>query len=264
MGMNVDLASRVAVVTGGGSGIGEAACWALARAGASVAVIDNREPSAATVADALCHAGFRALGIGADVRREADVSSAIGQAVRHFGGLHIVCANAGINGIQAPIEDITSDEWDQTLDTNLKGTFLVAKFAIPHLREAGGGSMIVTSSMNGTRLFSGAGFSAYSTSKAGQLAFTKMAAIELARWDIRVNAILPGSVRTNIQHSTYHRNKERVNWHQGTPERWPPLRGVPADPGDVANLILFLASDASRHITGAEIMIDGGQSLLRG
>lgn len=262
--MNVDLQGRVAFVTGGGSGIGKAACWAFTRAGAAVAVVDNRESLASEVADALCADGFLAIGIGADVRSEAEVSRAIAETVQRFGHLHIVCANAGINGMQAPIEDITGDEWDETLDTNLKGTFLTAKFAIPHLRAAGGGSIIVTSSMNGTRLFSGAGFSAYSTSKAGQLAFTKMAAIELARWDIRVNAILPGSVQTNIRERTYHRNKDLVNWHHAVPERWPPLRGVPADPDDVADLMLFLASDASRHITGAEIIIDGAQSLLRG
>lgn len=262
--MNVDLEGRVAFVTGGGSGIGEAACRALAKSGASVAVVDNRESSARDVAESLMQEGFRAIGIGADVRHEGEIASAIAQTVSRFDGLHIVCANAGINGMQAPIEDITGDEWDETLDTNLKGTFLTAKFAIPHLREAGGGTMIVTSSMNGTRMFSGAGFSAYSTSKAGQLAFTRMAAIELARWDIRVNAILPGSVQTNIRDRTYHRNKEQVNWHQTVPERWPPLRGEPADPEDVANLVLFLASDASRHITGAEILIDGAQSLLRG
>ncbi len=262
--MNVGLDGRVAFVTGGGSGIGEAACWALARAGSAVVVVDNRESFASKVSDSLNSEGFRAIAIGADVRSEAEVSFAVAQTVRHFGYLHIVCANAGINGIQAPIEDITGEEWDETLDTNLKGSFLTVKYAIPHLRQAGGGSIIVTSSMNGTRLFSAAGFSAYSTSKAGQLAFAKMAAIELARWDIRVNAILPGSVRTNIRERTFHRNKDLVNWHQTVPERWPPLRGEPADPDDVADLILFLASDASRHVTGAEILIDGAQSLLRG
>lgn len=263
--MQVDgLRGRVALVTGGGSGIGEAASRALARAGATVAVVDYRHEAAAGVADSLAAEGCRAIGIVVDVRDEAAIARAVAETTGQFGGLHIVCANAGINGIQAPIEEITGDEWDETLDTNLKGTFLTVKHAIPHLRAAGGGSVIVTSSMNGTRLFSGAGFSAYSTSKAGQLAFTKMAAIELARWDIRVNAILPGSVRTNIRERTYHRNKEQVNWHSSVPERWPPLRGVPADAEDVADLIQFLASDASRHITGADIVIDGAQSLLRG
>lgn len=262
--MQVDVRGRVALVTGGGSGIGRAACLALAAAGARVMVLDYREAAAMEVAASLVTGGCQAIGIAADVRSETEIQGAVAQTVSQFGGLHIVCANAGINGIQAPIEEITSDEWDETLDTNLKGTFLTIKHAIPHLRDAGGGSVIVTSSMNGTRLFSGAGFSAYSTSKAGQAAFTKMAAIELARWDIRVNAILPGSVQTNIRERTFHRNKELVNWHQTTPERWPPLRGVPADAEDIANLITFLASDASRHITGAEIVIDGAQSLLRG
>ena len=262
--MRTDLTGRVAVVTGGGSGIGEAACRTLASAGAAVGVIDNREEAAVRVAGEITAAGGRAVGLAADVRDETALAAAITGTAAAYGGLHIVFANAGINGIQAPIEDITGEEWDTTLGINLKGTFLTVKHAIPLLRSQGGGSIIITASMNGTRQFSSAGFAAYSTSKAGQAAFTKMAAIELARWDIRVNAILPGSTRTSIQERTNQRNKQAVNWHPTVPERWPPLRGVPADASDVADLVLFLASDASRHITGAEVVIDGGQSLLRG
>jgi NAD(P)-dependent dehydrogenase (short-subunit alcohol dehydrogenase family) len=134
--MDVDVQGRVAFVTGGGSGIGEAACWGLAKAGAAVAVVDYRESFACKVAGDLTDAGYRAIGIGADVRNETDVAAAIAQTMDLFGELHIVCANAGINGMQAPIEDITGDEWDATLDTNLKGTFLTVKYAIPHLRSS--------------------------------------------------------------------------------------------------------------------------------
>jgi NAD(P)-dependent dehydrogenase (short-subunit alcohol dehydrogenase family) len=252
------------LVTGGGSGIGAAACLALGRAGAAVAVVDYRRDAADETAEQLTREGSSAFAVAADVTDEGTVADATAQTVEQFGGLHVVCANAGINGMQTPIEEMSIDEWCETLDTNLTGTFLTVKHAIPHLRQAGGGSIIVTSSMNGNRLFSAPGFAAYSTSKAGQVAFTKMAAIELARWDIRVNTILPGSVRTNIQERTYRRNRDRVDWGVQPPDRWPPLRGTPADAADAADLIHFLASDASRHITGAEIVIDGGQSLLKG
>jgi len=258
------LQGKVALVTGGGSGIGQAACEAFARAGASVAVVDRREEPAHAVAEGIAGEGGTALPLAADVGDEAAIAAAVEQTVARFGGLHVVFANAGINGMQTPIEEMTLDEWHATIDTNLTGTFLTVKHAIPHLRAAGGGSIIITSSINGTRFFSLPGYSCYSTSKAGQVAFAKMAAIELARWDIRVNVILPGGVQTNIQERTYRRNTEKVTYDITMPDRYPPLRGHTAAASEVADLVLFLASEASKHITGAEIVIDGAQSLLRG
>jgi NAD(P)-dependent dehydrogenase (short-subunit alcohol dehydrogenase family) len=198
------------------------------------------------------------------VTDEAAVAAAVARTVAELGGLHIVFANAGINGMQTPIEEMTLDEWHQTIETNLTGTFLTIKHAIPHLRAADGGSIIVTASVNGNTIFSLPGYSAYSTSKAGQVAFAKMAAIELARWGIRVNAILPGGVRTNIRERTYRRNVDKVTYDVKMPQPFPPLTGHPATPDEVAELVLFLASDASRNITGGEFLIDAGVSLLRG
>ena len=258
------LKDRVVLVTGGGSGIGEAACYALADAGAAVAVVDVRVESARLVADRIAANGRRALAPGADVGDEEAVSAAITRAAAELGGLHVVFANAGINGMQTPIDEMTLDEWNATLTPNLTGTFLTVKHSIPHLRAAGGGSIVVTASVNGNTLFSQPGYAAYSTSKAGAVAFTKMAALELARWSIRVNAILPGAVRTNIRERTYRRNIERVDYKFQTPAQWPPLHGEPADPTEVADLVLFLASDASRRITGAEVVIDAASSLFRG
>lgn len=262
--MNDRMRGRVAFVTGGGSGIGEAACHALADAGAMVAVVDLRAEAANSVATAIRAAGGAAISLTADVANEATVRAAVEEAVAQFGGLHVVFANAGINGMQTPIEEMTLDEWHATIETNLTGTFLTVKHAIPHLRAAGGGSVVITSSINGTRMFSLPGYACYSTSKAGQVAFAKMAAVELARWNIRVNVILPGGVKTNIQERTYRRNLEPVTYDITMPTQYPPLRGRPADASDAADLVLFLASDASKHITGAEIVIDGAQSLLRG
>ncbi|HXI15114.1 MAG TPA: SDR family oxidoreductase, partial [Chloroflexota bacterium] len=169
-----------------------------------------------------------------------------------------------------------------TIDTNLTGTFLTIKHAIPHLRAGGGGSVVVTASVNGFKLFSAAGYSAYSSSKAGQVAYAKMAAQELARWDIRVNVICPGAIKTNIGERTYQRNLEKVRWDvkmpglgsgqqgqaadddSGALQRFPPLYGRSAEASEVADLVLFLASDESRYITGAELLIDAGFTLLRG
>jgi NAD(P)-dependent dehydrogenase (short-subunit alcohol dehydrogenase family) len=262
--MGASLTNKVALVTGGGSGIGEGACLALADAGAAVAVVDLHQDSASAVAERIQAQGGRALAASADGRDEPQVSAANARTVETFGGLHVVFANAGINGMQCPIEEMTLDEWSATLDTNLTGTFLTVKHSIPHLRAAGGGSIIVTSSINGSRLFGLPGYSCYSSSKAAQVAFTRMAAVELARWGIRVNAILPGGVRTNIGERTYRRNLEPITYNIRMPDQWPPLHGRPATPDEMAKIVLFLASDDSSFVTGAEIVADAAASLLRG
>jgi NAD(P)-dependent dehydrogenase (short-subunit alcohol dehydrogenase family) len=262
--VSASLQGKVALITGGGSGIGEGACHALARAGAAIAVVDIRADPARTVADQIVASGGQAIALTADVGDEAAVSAAVVQTVKQFGGLHIVFANAGINGMQTPIDEMTLDEWHATIETNLTGTFLTVKHAIPHLRAAGGGAIVITASVNGNTLFSLPGYSAYSTSKAGQAVFAKMAALELARWNIRVNTILPGGVATNLGERTYRRNLDRVTYDVKLPERFPPLDGRPATPAEVADIVLFLVSDTGRHITGAEVLVDGGHSLLQG
>lgn len=258
------LEGKGALVTGGGSGIGQGACERFAREGAKVAVVDLRADAAERVAAAIAGNGGAAIALAADVANEGQVAEAVRRTVERLGGLHIVFANAGINGMQTPIEEMTLDEWHATIETNLTGTFLTVKHAIPHLREAGGGSIIITASVNGTHTFSLPGYACYSTSKAGQLAFGKMAALELARWDIRVNIIIPGGVRTNINERTYRRNVERVRYAVTYPEKMPPLYGRQATPDEVADLVTFLASDDSRYISGTEVVIDGALSLLRG
>jgi NAD(P)-dependent dehydrogenase (short-subunit alcohol dehydrogenase family) len=262
--MDLSLSGRVALVTGGGSGIGEAACHALAEAGAAVAVVDIRPEPAHIVAERISANGGRALALTADVADEEAISAAVNQAAAQLGGLHVVFANAGINGMQTPIDEMTLDEWNATIGPNLTGVFLTVKHSIPHLRAAGGGSIVITASVNGNTLFSLPGYAAYSTSKAGAVAFTKMAALELARWEIRVNAILPGAIQTNIGERTYRRNLDRVDYRFQPPARWPPLRGEPAKASEVADLVLFLASDASRYMTGAELLIDAAYTLWRG
>ncbi len=181
-----------------------------------------------------------------------------------MGKLNCVFANAGINGVWAPIEQLTLEEWQKTIDINLTGTFLTIQKAVPALKKQGG-SIIVTSSINGTRTFSNAGATAYSTTKAGQVAMTKMLALELGQFNIRVNVICPGAIDTSIEESTEKRAIETVAVPAEFPEGDIPLtHGKPGTSEQVAQLVGFLASEASSHITGTEIWIDGGQSLLRG
>jgi NAD(P)-dependent dehydrogenase (short-subunit alcohol dehydrogenase family) len=262
--MNTDLTGKVAFVTGGGSGIGAATSRTLAAAGAAVAIVDFRLDAAQAVAEEITTAGGRALAVAADVRDEAAVAAAVRQTVVELGGVQLVFANAGINVMRAPIEELTLDEWHATIDTNLTGTFLTTKHTIPHLRAAGGGAIVITASVNGTRQFSVPGFSAYSTSKAGQATFARMAATELARWNIRVNTILPGMIRTNIGERTYQRNLEQITYDIKMPAHFPPLGARTAEPSEVADAVLYLLSDASRYVTGTELLIDAGLTLLRG
>ena len=258
----MQLSGKTALVTGGGSGIGKATAQLFAGQGARVAVLDISEAQAQQSAGEIRADGGQALALVADVSQPDQMQQAIQQIVDSWGTIDIVFANAGINGVWSPVEEITPDEWDQTLNINLKGTFLTVKYAVPYLKQQGG-SVIITSSVNGTRLFRNPGASAYSASKAAQLAFGKMIALELARDNIRVNIICPGSVQTSIGSSTITRNRDSIRFPMDFPEGHIPLTGKqPASPEQVAQLVLFLASDLSNHITGQEIFIDGGQTLL--
>jgi len=162
-----------------------------------------------------------------------------------------------------PIEELQPDEWDRTLDINLKGTYLTVHYAVPHLKRAGGGVIIITSSVNSTRTFSNPGASAYSASKAGQVAFMKMIALELGRHNIRCNAVCPGAIETNIGERTEQRDTEAIGINVELPEGSPALHEGQGEPIDVADTCLFLASDLGRHVSGVEIFVDGGALLLR-
>ena len=252
------------MITGAGEGIGRAAALLLAKEGARVVALGRTESHLREVADAIRRIGGEALAVTADISQPEQMQRAYGQVEQEYGRLDIVFANAGINGVWAPLEDLEPEEWDRTLAINLKGTFLTVKYAVPHLKKRGC-SIVVVASINGTRVFSNTGATAYSCSKAGQVAFTKMVAVELAKHRIRVNVICPGAITTGIGENTELRNVERekepVEYPQGN---IPLTRGKPGTAEQVAQLVLFLASDASSHITGTELWIDGAQSLLMG
>jgi NAD(P)-dependent dehydrogenase (short-subunit alcohol dehydrogenase family) len=260
----MQLNGKAAFVTGAGSGIGKAAAILFAQEGAKVCAVGRDENELRETVETIKQAGGTAIVAVADISVSDEMQRAVSAAVQAFGRLDVVFANAGINGVWAPLEELEPDEWDKTLRINLKGTFLTVKYAIPHLKKQGG-SVIVTSSVNGTRIFSNTGATAYSCSKAGQVAFTKMAALELAKYRIRVNVICPGAIETNISENTEQRNIESVKEPVEFPEGNIPLTdGKPGSAEQVAQLVLFLASDASSHISGTEMWIDGAESLLMG
>ena len=262
MGM---LDGKVAFITGAASGIGRATALRFAQEGASVGIADvpQQEEDGRKVVWEVERGGGRALFLPCDVSRPEQVKRAVDETTAVFGGLHVVFANAGINGVWTPVDELQPEEWDRTLDINLKGTYLTVHYAVPHLKRAGGGSIIVCSSVNGNRTFANTGASAYSTSKAGQVAFMKMVALELARFNIRVNAVLPGAIHTNIQDRTEKRNTEKVEIKMELPEGKPGIDHGQGEPEEVADACLFLAGHLSRHISGVEVYVDGGASLLR-
>ncbi|HWG85738.1 MAG TPA: SDR family NAD(P)-dependent oxidoreductase, partial [Deinococcales bacterium] len=220
MGM---LEGKVAFVTGAASGIGEGTAKRFAREGARVALADVQPEEGERVRAEIEAAGGEAVYLDCDVSDSDSVRAAIGAAVERFGRLDVVFANAGVNGVFAPVDELPPEEWDRTLAINLRGTFLTVHHAVPHLKRGGGGSIIITSSVNGNRSFSNAGASAYSTSKAGQVAFMKMVALELGRHDIRCNAVCPGFIETNIEDRTDRRGTEKIGIEVELPKGSPAL-----------------------------------------
>jgi NAD(P)-dependent dehydrogenase (short-subunit alcohol dehydrogenase family) len=259
----MQLAGKVALITGAGSGIGRASALLLAQEGAKIAALGRTESQLKEAVTEIQRNDGEAIPLLADVSQPDQMQRAIQQLVDEWGRIDIVFANAGINGVWASLEELEPEEWDETLNINLKGTFLTVKYAVPYLKKQGG-SIIVNSSVNGTRMFSNVGVTAYACSKAGQVAFTKMIALELARYRIRANVICPGWIATEVGDNTEYRNRDRIRAPVVYPEGLVPLTGGrPGTSEQVARLVLFLASDASSHITGTEIWIDGAQSLLQ-
>jgi NAD(P)-dependent dehydrogenase (short-subunit alcohol dehydrogenase family) len=256
--------AKVALITGAGSGIGRASAIELARNGFALGLLGHTPSELEEVAKLLRESGAAVERLDADISSEEQMKAAVEQLIERFGRLDAVVANASINGTWAPIEDITPEEWDKTIAVNLRGTYLTLHFTVPHLKRGDGGSIVVVSSINGTRTFTSPGATAYSATKAAQLAMVHQLALELGRHRIRVNAVCPGAIKTKIDDSTTVRAEEETAIPVVWPEGQVPLTGgLPGEAEDVAHLIAFLVGDASSHITGTPIWIDGGQGLLR-
>ena len=259
-----ELSGKVALITGAGSGIGKAATLLLAREGAKVIALSRTDKEINETIEEVKRAGGEGIAVTADISSVADMQRTYDEVERQYGRLDIVFANAGINGVWAPLDELEPEEWQKTIDINLTGTFLTVKYALPMLKR-NGGAIIITASVNGTRIFSNTGATAYSCTKAAQVAFTQMAALELAKHRIRVNVVCPGAIDTNIDESTTKRDIEQEKEPVVFPEGSIPLTdGKPGTSEQVADLVLFLASDRARHITGTPIWIDGAESLLIG
>jgi len=259
----MELTGKVALVTGVGSGIGKAAALQMAKAGARIGALSHTEAEVRQTAEEIGAAGGQAVPLVADVSDAEQMHRAIEGLIARFGRLDVVFANAGINGVWAPIDEIQPEEWDRTINVNLRGTYLTLHHAVPHLKRAGAGSIIITASINGTRTFTSAGATAYSCTKAAQVAMAQMLALELAKHRIRVNVICPGAIETEIQENTAKRHTEAADVPAEFPQGTIPLTaGRSGTSEEVAELVLFLASERARHITGTPVWIDGGQSLL--
>ncbi len=250
------LDGRTAVVTGGNRGIGRAIAGGLAEAGADVVVAnrnrDSGEAAAAEIADAT---GVETLAVETDVASEESVTEMVDSVVDAFGTVDVLVNNAGIV-VHEAAETMTVDEWDSVIDVNLRGTFLCSKHVGQEMMESGGGSIISVSSMSAFVANYPQRQVSYNASKGGIESFTRQLASEWAEHDIRVNTVAPGYIRTD--------NTDQADAvDPDIDEIWESemLMDDIADPEDVAPTVVFLASDASRYMTGACVVVDGGYTV---
>lgn len=247
-GFTADLRGRVALVTGASGGLGAHFAEVLARSGARVAVAARRGEACAAVRDAIRATGAEAEVFQLDVTDAASVRDAFGAAEAHFGGLDILVNNAGISAA-GPTLDLPEEDWDRVVDTNLKGAFLCAQAAARIMTARGGGAIVNVASILGLRV--AAQVAPYVASKAALVHLTRALALEWARHAVRVNALCPGYVETDINRGFF-----ASAAGQAMVKRIPQRRIGAAE--DLDGPLLLLCSDASRYMTGAEIAVDGG------
>lgn len=248
------LLDQTAIITGASSGIGRAAAKLFAAEGARLVLCARGKPALDVVVDEIREAGGEAVGVAGDVKEESVAIALVETAREKFGGLDIAFNNAGTTGEMAPVPDISVAGWRETLDVNLTSAFLAAKYQIPALLAQGGGSLVFTSTFVGhTTGFPNLG--AYAASKAGLIGLVQVIAAEFGAKRIRANALLPGGTDTPM-------GREVIN----TPEIRSFVEGQHAlkrlaEPEEIAQSALFLASQASSFMTGAALLVDGGMSI---
>ena len=246
------LKGKVALITGAGMGMGRAAAVLFAEEGARVVVADIDDKAATETVALVDEAGGQAVAVTGDVAVEADVARMIGAGVRRFGALHVLHNNAGVLWKDRDRSVLETDEtwWDRVMAINLKSVVWVTKHGIPHLRAAGGGSIIMMGSVSALAGFTRAQ-DAYTAAKGALISLTKSLAIQFAKDNIRCNVIHPGIVDTPLQ-APYLTDAIRKEFETGIP------LGRIAQPREIAYVALFLASEESSFMTGAELVVDGG------
>jgi NAD(P)-dependent dehydrogenase (short-subunit alcohol dehydrogenase family) len=241
------MSGKVAIVTGGSSGIGRATAIAFAKAGAKVVVAARREPEGEETVHLLREAGGEGLFVKTDVTQSADIEVLIQKAVTTFGRLDCAFNNAG-SGKAGKIVDLTAADWDYEINVNLKSIWLCMKHEIPAMQKSGGGAIVNMSSQGA--LIGIAGYGAYGAAKAGVIALTRAAAAEYSSEQIRINSVSPGAIKTDL-------------WAGAPPEMLEQVAaGIPlkriGEPDDIASAVVWLCSDGAAFVTGHNLVIDGG------
>ena len=248
------LEGKVAIVTGGALGIGKATALLFAREGARVAVTDVLDDDGLAVVAAIRNGGGVAEYWHLDVSRESDVEQVVNDVAKRWGRLDVLVNNAGISGASRPTHEITEAEWDRVMAVNVKGVFFGTKHAIPHLRKAGGGSIVNLSSIYG--LISAADAPPYHASKGAVRLMTKTDALFYARDRIRVNSVHPGFIWTPMVENFLKGAPDPAAARKAVDDLHP--LGHMGEPDDIAYGILYLSCEESKFVTGSELVIDGG------
>jgi len=254
------MQGKIALVTGGGNGIGRAACLEFARAGATVMVVDINLAAASETAAAINALGGQAQSLQADVSKAADVQAYVEGTVNTFGRIDAFFNNAGIEGVISPLAEYPEDVWDRVISINLKGCFLGLRHVLPVMLAQQKGTIINTASVAGT--VGAPNMGAYSASKHAILGLTRTAAGEVGRQGVRVNAICPGPINTRMIRSLEQMSNpsEPSAVMQANTKRNP--MGRYGEPEEVARIVVFLASDESNYVNGAAWLIDGGRTAV--
>jgi NAD(P)-dependent dehydrogenase (short-subunit alcohol dehydrogenase family) len=249
--MTAELDGKVGLVTGGTSGIGRETAVLFAKAGAKVVVAGRREAEGQEIVEVIRAGGGDALFVKADVSKASEVEALVKKTVEHFGRLDVAFNNAGIEGVWVPIVRQSEEDWDRTIDINLKGVWLCLKYEIRQmLRQGGGGAIVNMSSVTG--LIGSAGAAAYSASKHGVIGLTKSAALENAKGGIRVNAVCPAVIETPMAERIFGApqvHKFVLSCH--------PI-GRFGRPMEVAEAVVWMCSDSASFMTGQSMVLDGG------
>lgn len=249
--MSAQLNDKVALVTGGASGIGRATAIALANEGARVAVVDLTAERCADTVAAISSNGGEAIALSCDVAIEEQVESMVAETVNNLGRLDIAFNNAGVGGTMGKTAEYPSDNWDQVLAVNLTGVWYCMKYELRHMLEQGNGSIVNTASVAGLVGMSGA--PAYVAAKHGVVGLTKCSAMEYAKSNIRINAVCPGGVKTNMTETA----DKHLPGFLDKLAKYEPMGRV-AEPEEIASAVVWLSSDGASFMTGHALAVDGG------